>query len=208
MLKQLIRTTKPTIIIISLLSLLVVSCGPQYRVVDDYVPPADNSGKRCLKQCQKEKNRCQRKCTRKRQHCLADAEMLAKDDYPQAMDHYANELEKYTLAQDLYQHKYDHYRNEKDWLNKRISNLKVDCREGDRHACKKRKNLIRKRNHLHQPARPLRPFRPTLVSITKEYQEACKSDCGCDENFRSCYIGCGGQVKSRSICVENCDQAK
>ena len=35
----------------------------------------------------------------------------------------------------------------------------------------------------------------------------CRPDYGrCQQRFEACYIGCGGQVSKRKVCVANCDQ--
>ncbi len=38
--------------------------------------------------------------------------------------------------------------------------------------------------------------------------ESCSNDTDrCDQNYRSCYLSCGGDVKEENVCIANCDQA-
>jgi len=73
------------------------------------------------------------------------------------------------------------------------------------------------RIYLHDPyytpfslSRPYfdapRPQKPTLESETQRIVKAsCSNNCACDKNYRLCYTSCGGVVKSRKVCVKNCN---
>jgi hypothetical protein len=37
------------------------------------------------------------------------------------------------------------------------------------------------------------------------YRQSCDTESSCDGGYRACFSNCGGEVKTRSVCVRNCD---
>jgi hypothetical protein len=63
---------------------------------------------------------------------------------------------------------------------------------------------------MMHPMPLFRPVRPRKPNLNKEMQLAemqmCQIDCGCTKTYDSCFVGCGGVVKTKRHCIENCPQ--
>jgi hypothetical protein len=46
---------------------------------------------------------------------------------------------------------------------------------------------------------------PTRESVRAQLEKTqCKDDCGCLPAYDTCFVGCGGQRVTETLCVTNC----
>jgi len=159
--------------------LLLAGCGVRYEVIEDFVPPADSKARSCIAGCEQQRQACEAACDHRFQACRERAEARAHTDLPARRRAYLDRLDIYLREREL-------------WLDEQALHLR----------------LRRERGALVLPDPPERPGEPTLEALVARYQADCRRDCDCDATFRACYIGCGGTVRSRRVCVANCDEQK
>jgi hypothetical protein len=182
-------------------------CGPRYVIKNQYIPPATNNAV-CLNRCSSMRQACQDQCQRQYQYCLDDAYMKAK-----AVE--IDEVRAYDFAYSRYVMDMSHFRMhmhawERDYneLSRDLSHYQSQCeRDKDARACKQRDALRNRLSHLKhsRPMEPLMPMRPSFEQILVHQQSFCTNDCGCDQTYDNCFVGCGGVVIPHKICVDNCD---
>jgi len=204
------KSIKPisTFFFVLVVSLLLNGCGPQYKIVEDYYPPQSSQGKQCIQSCQTSKNSCQNSCDRKYNYCLRKAQDIAEQELPDLLNQYVHNYDGYIYAYERYQYEYRIYSNEVHRVNDHLNQTKVLCDQGSNDACHLKKELKHRIKSLYAPAKPQKPIRPTLNTVTADHQRSCSKSCGCSDNFKGCYISCGGQINSRKICIDNCDKIK
>lgn len=192
-----------------LVMVLVLSgCGPRYVIKNEYIPPAKVNSSKCLDNCAHVRQACQSQCQQHYQYCLDDAYAKAK-----AVE--VNEIRAYDAAYARYMMDVSHYRMrlhqwDRDYYDysRDLSHFQNQCeRAKDAYACQKRDEL---RNHLNRmkrdrPREPWVPVRPSFEEILVNQQSFCTTNCGCEQTYDNCFVGCGGQVIPHKICVENCD---
>jgi hypothetical protein len=188
--------------------LLICSCAPKYKIVHDYTPPTSTYGLSCLnKQCHKQNLYCQNLCLEQYTHCQQLQEQNAIDDFNQILGEYYAKLELHQSKLDLYFQKQKIYLQDKKFLKRKQKHALEQCesKQLNKHNCPNYKKFKKKLKKLNKPYKPHKPFKPTLRQTIVDYQKFCHNDCQCKENFNQCYVGCGGQVNSRKICIDNCD---
>ena len=53
------------------------------------------------------------------------------------------------------------------------------------------------------------PDMPTRESVRAQLEKSeCKADCGCLPAYDTCFVGCGGQRITETVCIRNCPLAK
>lgn len=191
-----------------LAALLLVGCGPRYVIKNQYIPPASSVSQSCLNNCSMIRQNCQNICQQNYQYCLDDAYAKAK-----AVE--IDEQRAYDVAYSRYQMDYGFYRMEmqrwqRDYYDysRDLSHYQSQCeRNKDPYACKKRDELRNYMNRLShdRPREPWIPARPTFEQILVNQQSFCTTNCGCEQSYDNCFVGCGGQVIPHKMCVENCD---
>ena len=188
--------------------LVLSGCGPRYVIKNQYIPPAQKGSQKCLDNCGLVRQQCQAQCQQHYQYCLDDAYAKAKaveiDEvraYDVAYPRYMMDLSHFRMR--MHQWDRDYYDYSRD-----LSHFQSKCeREKDPYACKKRDEL---RSYLgrmkhDRPREPWVPVRPTFEQILVNQQSFCTTQCGCEQTYDNCFVGCGGQVIPHKICVENCD---
>ena len=191
-----------------LLSIILSSCSPVYKVAHDYSPPTSIKGLACLSGCQSKLNQCNLQCGRQYTQCSAKAEQQAKRKMPSLLQAYPEKLETWLDAREDYRRDLDWYELQLDILESRRERHLHHCMKGGKkkHSChssfdKHNRHLSYDRPYFNLP----RPIKPTLtVESNKIRKLTCTNKCGCDSNYRLCYTSCGGVVKSKKICIKNC----
>jgi len=181
-------------------SLLFLSaCSPKYKVVKEYHPPKiaqSSEATICTGLCESKRSACKQKCESAFSSCQVKAHRIAKQRYAAKMQAYTNQLENYVDDMDArnfdmnfsyfgyygypyYYPRYGGYANSLFWYDPMPYYYHTNYRS--------------------------KPQKPSLAQEKlKAEAEVCDLDCGCTQSFDSCYIGCGGQVVSKKICIENC----
>ena len=192
------------------LSSVWLSACSKYEVAYDFTPPSSKQGLVCLSGCQKQLTQCNQQCSMQYRNCSASAQQQAKRNLPGLKAAFPREMKIWLNAKARYESELDWYE-----LQYAIASLRRD-RYVDHCMGKgnKRKACHRIYRHdLHDPYLSLnrpyfdipRPVKPTFVSETLRIKKAtCSTNCGCDKNHRLCYASCGGVVKSKKVCVKNC----
>lgn len=183
-------------------------CGPRYVIKNQYIPPVSSASQICLNSCSQIRQSCQNTCQQNYQYCLDNAYVKAKaveiDEqraYEIAYSHYRMDRMQYEHAMHRWQ--IDYYDYSRD-----LSHYQSKCeRDKDSMACRKRDELRRYMSRLshERPREPWIPARPTFEQILVNQQSFCTTNCGCEQSYDNCFVGCGGQVIPHKICVENCD---
>lgn len=186
--------------------LLLSSCSPIYKIAHDYGPPKTAKGLVCLKGCQSQLKQCDLQCNRKYSQCSIKAEQQAKKVLPGLLQAYPDQLELWLNARNEYHRELDRYEFQLDLADSRRDRFIHRCEKGG----KKKKSCINSYHPRHFPyQRPsfnlARPEKPSLTKEATELRNAnCSKECGCDSKYRLCYTSCGGVVKSKKICIKNC----
>jgi hypothetical protein len=203
---------------IFILFLLLSACSPQYQLVHDYSPPKQTKGMECVnKKCTKNRNSCQKRCNSNFQNCLITQKKAAHQSYTIQLDNYYHEMELYQSDLALYREKIDNYHLKKDIIKLKMEKALNHCNKkhnANKHKpnkhnpnkqCSKYHQYKKKLKKLYRPYHPHQPAKPSLAYTIREFQKHCSKKCQCDDLFNYCYIGCGGKIESRTICIKNCD---
>lgn len=173
------------------LSLLAVMAGcatPQYQTTVRLIPPADAQGRACVQDCEARQRACQADCQTRYQACAKAIEPQVEARYAEALKRYELELKRY--AADL-----RHYEMQMrfDWLNRYpFQPYWWDPWPGP---------------YFPPPYRE--PQMPTREGVRAQLlKSGCQDDCGCLPAYDACFIGCGGQRLSETVCIKNCPPAK
>ena len=170
-------------------AVLLAGCaGPRYATEVRYLPPGSEAGQACLKGCHVEMQACQADCQSRRQSCIANIEPTVDAAFDQALRQYEAERRVYmrerqfyqldrTLSFGFYRHPFYYGYPDPFWYTDR---------------------------YFDDP--PVPPAAPSRAAIRERLiDEQCRIDCGCQSAFDRCYLGCGGQIERRVVCIENCD---
>lgn len=198
------------LLVILVFSSFCLSACSKYKVAYDFTPPSSKRGLACLSGCQKQLNQCNKYCSSQYQQCSVKALQQAKANLPVLKEAFPRELEMWLNAKSRYERELDWYE-----LQYSLATLRRD-RYVDHCIGKGNKRKICHRiyrHDFHDPYLSLnrpyfdipRPVKPTLALETSLIKKAtCSTNCGCEKNHRLCYASCGGVVKSKKVCVKNC----
>lgn len=188
-------------------STLMIACGPQYKIVHDYVPPENPLGLSCIQQqCANNQKVCQLECNDVFEMCMQRQEHQARADFPHLMEKYHAQMDTYHAEKALYNERYENYRLKLELLQDRQKFSLNTCRQqrvAKKH-CRSYHQYQREINDMTRPTRPYQPSKPSLKRNIRQAQRQCSRDCRCDKMFNKCYVGCGGKVNSRKVCIKNC----
>jgi len=188
-----------------------LSACSKYKIAYDYSPPKTKQGITCISGCQKQLRQCNHQCNAQYKQCSVRASQQAKKALPVLKEAYTLKLELWLDARARYEHELDRYEFEHFMAISRRDRYVDRCmRKG-----KKSRACHRTYHHDHHDpylslSRPYfntpRPVSPTLTSETRRIQKvSCSTNCKCDSNYRLCYTSCGGTVKSKKVCIKNCN---
>lgn len=189
-------------------ALLCVGCGPRYVVKNNYIPPTSGNAKECLSICEQSSQLCQKSCQSRYQICLDSAMIKAQEIEQRERKEYDIAYQRYQMDYMIYQREFHRWKRDYNNYSRDLSYFHNLCeRERDGNACRKRDDLRRYLSRLshERPEEPWIPARPTYEQILVNQQSFCTTQCGCEQQYDTCFVGCGGQVIPYKMCVENCD---
>ncbi len=173
----------------ALLGTLLGCATPQYQTQVRFIPPADAQGRDCVQACEAQKNICQTSCQTRYQTCVKNLEPQLGARYAEALSQYGNELRRYATALRHYEMQLRF-----EWLDSYPFHHPYGW--------------------YPWPAPYLPPLYPEPVMPTRESVRAqleksnCQSDCHCLTAYDTCFIGCGGQRLTETVCIQNCPAEK
>lgn len=188
---------------------IFTGCGPRYVIQNQYIPPSSSAMNGCLNNCTVVRENCQNTCQRNYQYCLDDAYGRAQVAQREALRDYDMAYARYRMDFLHYQHVFHDWQRDYYDFSRDYNHFAQKCdKTKDAYACKKRDELksYLKRLNRDKPREPWVPVQPSFEQILANQQALCSTDCGCDNGYDHCYVGCGGQVIPHKICVENCEQ--
>lgn len=167
---------------------LLVGCAtPQYRTTVRVVLPADAAGRACVQGCEQKLNACQAECAARHQVCAQGVEAQVEARYAEALKRYEAELQQYAAALRQYE-----------------MQLRFEWMHGYPYYWPSGWGMW--------PAFPppyREPKQPTREGVRAQLiKESCRDDCGCLPAFDGCFVGCGGQHITETVCIANCPPAK
>ena len=170
-----------------LLGVLGGCATPVYQTNVHLIPPADAAGRACLQDCESRKTACQADCQARYQACAKALEPQVEASYVEALQqyeldlrHYAAELRHYELQLHFgWMHSHPYYGFY--WWDPWP--------------------------YFPPPYSP--PSMPTREGVRAHLVKAnCQDDCGCLPAYDTCFVGCGGQRLTETVCVKNCPPPK
>jgi len=176
---------------IMITALFFIGCSPKYRAIHEYKAPTSDEGKVCLVECQKKLATCKEICKANFETCKVKAEKAARESYEKKMKEYTIRLEQYASDIEMFELERSLYYD--DFFGYGYYG----------------RGFYRPRHLFWASPMPLFvPKKPVKPSLEKEIQVAemkmCQIDCGCTKSYDNCFIGCGGEVKTKEVCIENC----
>ena len=170
-----------------LLAALAGCATPQYQTTFRLIPPTDAQGRACVADCEARKTACQTECQTRFEACVKDVEPQMEARYTEALKQYELDLRQYAAALRYYEmqlrfdwmHSYPYPFRHPFWW---------DPWPG-----------------LYFPPPYREPVMPTRDSVRAQLvARHCQADCGCLPAYDACFVGCGGQRVSETVCVKNC----
>ena len=181
--------------------LVLVGCaGPRYQTISHYFPPADPQGRACVERCSQVLQACQDRCRVAHQACLVEAEPAAQAHADRLVERYEADLSRYRSAA---------------WGCGPTIGLGWGYYGRHYHG----RDLWSVGSHWYLPwggpwydpwygcyAGPP-PRAPDRAEEVRRYLwRACTQDCGCQLEYDSCFLACGGRKTVEWECISNCPE--
>ncbi|MHB1214893.1 MAG: hypothetical protein ACYCY9_07905 [Thiobacillus sp.] len=162
---------------------------PQYQTSVRLIPPTDARGLTCVQDCEARKVTCQAECQTRYQACAKALEPQVEARYNDALKQYERDLKQYAAALRHYEMElrfewlYNYpYRHPFWW----------DPWPGP-----------------YFPPPYDEPVMPTREGVRAQLEKSeCRADCGCLPAYDGCFVGCGGQRVTETVCIRNCPPDK
>jgi len=171
-----------------LLFAVMAGCAtPRYQTTVRLIPPEDPQGRACVQECETRKTACQTDCQTRYQACAKALEPQVEARYAEALKRYELELKQY--AADL-----RHYEMQLrfEWLHRYPYGYPYWWDPWPSF-----------------PPLYREPVMPTRDGVRAQLVKSnCQEDCGCLPAYDACFVGCGGQRVSETVCVKNCPPEK
>ncbi|MFO7543273.1 MAG: hypothetical protein R6W97_10795 [Thiobacillus sp.] len=174
---------------LAILAVLAGCATPQYQTSVRLVPPTDAQGRACVQDCETRKAACQADCQSRNQVCVKALE-------PQVEARYADALKQYELDLKRYAASLRHYEMQLrlDWLHSYPYHHPFGWNPWPA-------------PYFPPPYRE--PLMPTRAGVRAQLEKAsCLDDCGCLPAYDACFVGCGGQRMTETLCFKNCPSEK
>jgi len=172
---------------LALLAAMAGCATPQYQTTVRLIPPADAQGRACVQDCEEKKTACQADCQARHQACVRAVEPQVEARYLEALKQYELDLRRYAAELHHYELQL-HF----GWMRSRPY---YDFYWWDPWP------------YFPPPYPP--PPMPTREGVRAQLVKAnCQDDCGCLPAYDTCFVGCGGQRVSETVCIKNCPPAK
>jgi hypothetical protein len=140
--------------------------------------------------------------------CLARTKQSATDEFPNLMDEYHDVLMKYNYEISRYELEIASWEREERRLHQDFEHYRRSCQGKNKNSyeCRRSYELDNELVSLehHEPIAPTRPVKPSLANEIKNAQRTCSNSCGCEKEYDSCFVSCGGTLDYEKFCVENC----
>lgn len=183
-------TALPRLFAVLALFAVIAGCAtPQYQTSVRLIPPTDAQGQACVQDCEARKTACQTDCQARYQACAKDLEPQVEARYIEALKQYELDLRQYAATLRHYEMQLRF-----DWFNSYPYRHPYwwDPWPGP---------------YFPPPYRE--PVMPTRDSVRAQLVKSnCQEDCGCLPAYDACFVGCGGQRVSETVCIKNCPPAK
>lgn len=189
----------------------------------------------CAASCRQEFRSCESACQSRHQICMSEQETAAAKQLPIALIEYNQALGLFHDKLDFYHQKSIEFERNSQRLEERLHRARHRCAadrkqyqsayfekhqknpsripESDLAGCIDADTYERRLGRLASPEPPLEPEPVTLASLTERLQAerchlncGCNLACGCASRNESCFLGCGGELRQRRVCVKNCDK--
>lgn len=189
----------------------------------------------CSAACRQEFRSCESACQSQYQVCAKEQETAAVKQLPIALVEYNQALSLFHDKLDVYHRQSVDYERASQRLEDRLHSAKHQCAadrqryrsayfekhqkypakvpDRDLSGCIDADLYADRVAKLVAPDPPLEPDPVTLTSLTQQLQTerchmscGCQPTCGCDAQHESCFLGCGGELRQRRVCVKNCDK--
>jgi len=176
---------------------VVAGCAaPQYQTNVSLIPPADSSGRACVQSCETRKLACQADCLGRFRVCSERIEPQVEARYTEALSQFENDLGQYVAALRSYE-----VQLSLAWMN---SYAAYPYGWGTWRG----PWLGPWPGMYYPPPYPV-PTMPTRAAVRAQLEEQnCQEDCGCVPAFDGCFVGCGGQRLTETVCIRNCPPAQ
>jgi hypothetical protein len=172
-----------------LLTVLAGCATPQYQTETRLVPPTDAQGQACVRDCDNQKTACQSGCQASYQACAKSLEPQVEARYTEALKQYELDLKRYAAALRYYEMQLRF-----DWLDSYPYHYPYGWDPWPR-------------TYFPPPYRE--PVMPTRAGVRAQLEKSnCQADCGCLPAYDTCFVGCGGQRLSETVCIKNCPPEK
>lgn len=174
---------------LALLALLAGCATPQYQTSVRLIPPADAQGRACVQDCETLKTTCQIDCQGRHQVCAKGLEPQVEARYTDALKQYELDLKQYAWALRHYEMQLRF-----DWLHSYPFHHPYGWNPWPG-------------PYFPPPYRE--PLMPSRASVRAQLEKSnCQDDCGCLPAYDACFVSCGGQRLTETLCVKNCPPKK
>ena len=179
--------------------LFLSACSPKYKVVKEYHPPKISqnatSTSICLGNCEVKRTACKRTCESAFTSCQVKAHRIANQRYAKKMQAYTAKLENYVDEMQM-----NNFNMRFDYFGYPFYRPRYGYGPYGGYA-----NSLFWYDPMPMYRHVPKPHKPSLEQEKlKAETEFCDLDCACTQKFDDCYIGCGGEIASKKICIENC----
>lgn len=168
--------------------LLTACATPQYQTSVRLLPPADAAGRACVQGCEATKTLCQSQCQSRYQACVSTLGPEVEAAYVRALGQYESQLKDYAAAL-----RHSVLQAELGWLHRQHYGYPFGW-DGYWNPWPM--------PYFPPPPEPVMPTREAVQSQVET--ERCQADCGCLPAYDGCFVGCGGQRISETLCIAHC----
>ncbi|MDD3324402.1 MAG: hypothetical protein PHN38_04720 [Sulfurospirillaceae bacterium] len=186
-----------------ILALFLTGCGPKYILKNEYSISTSPQAKECVNGCSFLKQTCEKNY----QTCLNSAYERAKQVESEEIAVYHKEYDRYLFDFEGYRQERHRWEFDFDVIKRDAHYFDIRCVSSkDSYACHRANELERalRRMERNRPFPPPMPLKPSFGSILSQQQETCLAQFDCMREYDSCFVGCGGEVRTYKVCVENC----
>lgn len=171
-------------------TLFVTACAgpPRYQLLYRYEPPTDAAGRGCVTRCEQSRKFCLNECRMDYSACVHSIEPEAEARYAEALLRYEGALAQYRSDMDSY-----HLNMSIGWGDGWYGDGWYDHR-WPYHG-------------FYEPYYypPLPPPAPSYADELGRLRAAqCDRDCGCQPDYDTCFLGCGGGKVPVQRCIAHC----
>ncbi len=174
-------------------AVLTGCAAPQYQTNVSLIPPGDAAGRACVQACETRKLACQSDCQSRFRSCAESIEPQVEARYSEALSQFENDLGQYAAALQTYEVQLSFA-----WMNSYPYGWGMWGRPW----------MGPWPGMYYPPPYPV-PRMPTRTEVRAQLEkEICQADCGCVPAFDACFVGCGGQRLTETVCIRNCPPAQ